>query len=360
MSTSIRSKISRRITVLLTHRCNQRCEFCFDASNILYKSVNIKLSIIDKTIDLLKGSLNDGLPFNILLSGGEPTIHPQFLEIVKRYSDAGFPITILSNGQKFADKDFMAKVLKYNIYNLQFSIEGASSEVHDFRVGCEGAWNKVIHAIENAQEFGIAFATNSTMTSTSINEMFKLIDLLDTLHVRNMSISNTTPECTGRNYSVLMSYPNIIEIVEKLTLYALTKSISLNFISPLPFCLKEQRIINGFRTCGAGYNAALIDTDGTLRPCSACNPLDIALPSIELIGSYYAIHDKLSDVIEKYLTKYIPQDCVKCSKFRQCKAACPLYWKIPGIDTPSKWIISNNVSDSLNQSDNIIDSIIDS
>ena len=357
MSTMLAAQGLKKLTVLLTHRCNQRCEFCFDASNILCKSENsdISLRIIDQTIDLLNASFDDVSSFNITLSGGEPTMHPQFIEIVKLFSKSGFPITILSNGQTFADIDFMKNVLKYNIRNLQFSIEGATPDVHDIRVGCKGAWKKIICAIKNAQALGVFFVTNSTLTSKSISEMFSIIDLLDELEVQRMSISSTLPECTGRNYSVFLQYPDIVEIAERLTLYALTKRIPFSFITPLPFCLKESRTISNSSTCSAGRYSVIIDTNGAFRPCSVCNPPDDILPSVNSIGSHRAIYEQLSDVVEKYLRKEVPLECLRCSKFRECRAACPLYWKIPGIDTPSKWIISNNTENSLNASPMVCD-----
>lgn len=339
MATTLTAKVPNKITLLLTHRCNQRCEFCFDASKVINgtSESDISLETVKRTIDLLTESFDDISSFNITLSGGEPTLHPSFLEIVKQISDAGFQITILSNGQRFADKDFMKKVLSYNIWNLQFSIEGATAEVHDYRVGCKGAWESVMRAIKNAQEFGVRLNTNSTVTNKSVEEMFDIIDLLDSLDVKKMNISNTLPECAGRNYSVCMNYLEVVEIAEQLTLYALTKRIPFSFITPLPFCLKEERVINNSSVCSAGRYSIVIDTDGVFRPCSVCNPSDESLPSIYSIHSYHTIYEHLSPVIENYLKKDIPEECLSCSKLRECRAACPLYWKVPGIATPSEW-----------------------
>ena len=149
-----------------------------------------------------------------------------------------------------------------------------------------------------------------------------------------MSIGSTIPECTGRNYSVFMRYPDVITIAERLTLYALTKHIAFSFIAPLPFCLKENRIIRNITTCSAGHYAAVIDSDGTFRLCSACNSQRI---HPQAMGSLPLIYGQLNEALEKYLKKYVPSECLKCSKLVECKAACPLYWKIPGIDTPSQW-----------------------
>ena len=231
----------------------------------------------------------------------------------------------------------MAKVLNYNIYNLQFSIEGASAAIHDRRVGCKGAWEKIIQAIRNAQDFGVRYITNSTATNLSMNEMYAIIDLLDSLGVKKMNIGNTLPECSGRNFSILMDYRDVVDIAEKLTLYAMTKKISFSFITPLPFCLKENKIISNPSVCSAGQYSVVIDINGELRPCSVCNPLDVSFPKIESLDSYNSVYSKLKPTIENYLNKEVPPECKSCSRLSECKAACPLYWKIPGIATPSQW-----------------------
>jgi len=338
------AKVTGGITFVLTHRCNQKCEFCYDASQVINETTksDISFETVEKITNFLAKSFEDTSSFKITLSGGEPTLHPSFLEIVEQISNAGFLINILSNGQTFADKDFMEKVLKYNVSGLQLSIEGATAEVHDYRVGCKGAWEHVMHAIKNAQEFGfVGLSTNSTLTNTSIKEMFDIIDLLDTLGLKQMSINNAMPEFAGRNYSVGMSYPKVVEIAEQLTLYALTKRVSFAFITPLPFCLKEKRIINNPSICSAGQlETTTIDNNGVLRPCSVCNPPNELLPLIDSIPSYQAIGEHLNPIIKNYLNKNIPTECLNCSKLRECKAACPLYWKVPDIATPSEWGIN--------------------
>lgn len=333
------ARIPNKITLIITHRCNQRCEFCFDASNILEASIasDMSLTTLNQILTTIRGSIKDISNFNVTLSGGEPTIHPHFLEFVRHVSDVGFPITVLSNGQRFADKRFMEEVLKSNIWNFQFSIEGASAEVHDLRVGLHGAWERVVAAIENAIGFGVRFITNSTMTRTSVGEMFRIIDLLDDLGVPKMNIGNTLPECAGRNCSAMMQYPEVVEIAEKLTLYALTKRVAFSFITPLPLCLKHGKTISNPSVCSAGQYSTIIDTDGTGRPCSVCNPADYSCPKLQNLASYGEVASHLEPVVREYVRERIPAECRVCPQLDECKAACPLYWRTPRVATPSQW-----------------------
>jgi radical SAM protein with 4Fe4S-binding SPASM domain len=230
----------------------------------------------------------------------------------------------------------MQEVLRYNIWNFQFSVEGASEEIHDARVGSKGAWRKLIRAIENAKELGVRFITNTTMTRASAPDMFRIIDLLDSLGVTKMNIGNTLPECAGRNCSVMFEYPEVVKIAEQLTLYALTKRIGFSFITPLPVCLKEGRVISNPSVCSAGEYSKIIDTDGRSRPCSVSGP-ECASRNVQQSGRQAVLREEIEEIVRQRVRNDIPAECRSCSKFRQCGAGCPLYWKVGGVSTPSMW-----------------------
>jgi len=333
------AQVPNKLTVILTHRCNQRCEFCFDASNVVgaLKKADMSIDTMKSVVKMLRDSVADKTTFNVTLSGGEPTLHPKFLDMVEIVSDAGFPVTILTNGQRLADLSMMKKVLQFNIWNFQFSIEGASPESHDRRVGCSGAFERTVRAIGNARDLGVRFITNSTMTSASVTEMFPLIDFLDQLGVPKMNIGNTLPECAGHNWSVMMQYPMVTEIAEQLTLYALTKRINFSFITPLPMCLKDGRTISNPSVCSAGRVSIVVDSDGTLRPCSVCTSVGDNVFHIQDVKALQEIYGRMDAMVANNVKRDIPNECKECSRLVECRAACPLYWKAKGVTTPSQW-----------------------
>ena len=333
------ASVQNKLTVLLTHRCNQSCEFCFDACNIMSFSKNKDMSIetMKRIVTVLRRSIPEDIPFNITFSGGEPTMHPDFLKMVEIVSDAGFQLTILSNGQQFSDIKFMKKVKEFNIWNFQFSIEGASSKIHDSRVGCRGAFSRTVNAIENAQNLNVRFITNTTMTKNLESEMYSIIDYLDELGVPKMNIGNTLPECTGCNWFNMMQYPYVVDIAEKLTLYALTKRISFSFITPLPLCLKDKRVISNPSVCSAGRVSIVVDCDGSLRPCSVCTTASDGKLRIQEVSDLEEIYHRMDSLVAYYVKDSIPEECKNCDHLSVCRAACPLYWKAKGVSRPTKW-----------------------
>ncbi len=93
----------------LTNRCNLSCPYCFANSNargFLYEPT------FDQIVRMLRAYRDERpVPAScIQFAGGEPTLHPDFMAIVKAASDAEFTaVQVASNGLSFGDPDFCAK-----------------------------------------------------------------------------------------------------------------------------------------------------------------------------------------------------------------------------------------------------------
>lgn len=79
--------------ILLTTRCNLSCKYCFAQEKMSSTRLNMPMENVRRVIDFLKHS-----QFPIFrVMGGEPTLHPQFNEIVLMALDAGMRVDVLSN-----------------------------------------------------------------------------------------------------------------------------------------------------------------------------------------------------------------------------------------------------------------------
>jgi uncharacterized radical SAM superfamily Fe-S cluster-containing enzyme len=93
------------ILIEITERCNLSCPTCFAGSSPLHSSM-MSLEKFTRQVDqLLEGGKSSS--DMIQLSGGEPTIHPQFIEMIDVLFERGFhQVCINSNGIKLARGDF--------------------------------------------------------------------------------------------------------------------------------------------------------------------------------------------------------------------------------------------------------------
>ncbi len=135
----------KRNWVRLTYDCNDHCIFCLDSHthNGTNRDRNeIKEQILDGR---RKGAQR------LILSGGEPTIHPNFVDFVKLGRMAGYrKVQTVTNGRMFAYKDFLQRSLDAGLSEITFSIHGSNARIHDALVGTKGAFEEEIKGLENA------------------------------------------------------------------------------------------------------------------------------------------------------------------------------------------------------------------
>jgi hypothetical protein len=97
------------VLIEITERCNLSCPTCFAGSSPT-ESHLLSLGEFEKQVDGLVAGGKQGSDM-IQLSGGEPTIHPDFFAMVELLFDRGFHnVTINFNGIKLAQAAFVEKL----------------------------------------------------------------------------------------------------------------------------------------------------------------------------------------------------------------------------------------------------------
>lgn len=139
----------KRNWVRLTFDCNDRCIFCLDAHT--HDGTNrdreeIRAQILDGR---RKGAQR------LILSGGEPTIHPDFIKFVKLGRLAGYrKVQTVTNGRMFAYPEFLKRSLDAGLSEITFSIHGPNARIHDALVGTKGAFEQEVKGLQNALDDG--------------------------------------------------------------------------------------------------------------------------------------------------------------------------------------------------------------
>ena len=125
----------KRNWVRLSYDCNNHCTFCLDSNahdGTMRANMDIKIQIIEGR---KKGA------DRLILSGGEPTMHPNFLDFVKLGKRAGYPkVQTVTNGRMFKYPEFLETAAKNGLDEITFSLHGHNAKLHDALVGTPGAF----------------------------------------------------------------------------------------------------------------------------------------------------------------------------------------------------------------------------
>lgn len=110
----------------VTRTCQLRCSPCYYN---LEKSDPLGMFSIEAIVNECATNINRA-PF--ILTGGEPTLHPEFLDVVNEVSKVG-PVELLSNGIKLSDAEFFNDVIpmitdRNGVTHLNLSIHHKESD----------------------------------------------------------------------------------------------------------------------------------------------------------------------------------------------------------------------------------------
>ncbi|HPD08638.1 MAG TPA: radical SAM protein, partial [Methanomassiliicoccales archaeon] len=87
----------------LTNRCNMKCPICFANANQAGYVYEPSFEEVVKMMQVLRDSKPVPCPA-IQFAGGEPTIYPQFVDVVRKAKELGFAqIQVATNGIMFAN-----------------------------------------------------------------------------------------------------------------------------------------------------------------------------------------------------------------------------------------------------------------
>lgn len=87
---------SNKLLIILTKECNRKCAFCIDRPNRKYYKDYKPFIDLETVNDILKFAEENDIK-TIALNGGEPTLHPQVVEIAKMIKEKGFSSKIFTN-----------------------------------------------------------------------------------------------------------------------------------------------------------------------------------------------------------------------------------------------------------------------
>ncbi len=181
--------------ISLTYACQCRCKHCGVG---LFEKKNEKLLTTEEVKSKILDRLKDcGLGVAYFF-GGEPTIHRDFVELLRYSTQKGLFTRADTNGIKLANKSFAKAVKEAGITFFLVSIDSSNPKVHDQFRGMEGSWDKAIQAIKNCVELGIPVGISTVVTKQSLKsgDTKKIIQLGKDLGV--FKIRLLTPMMVGR------------------------------------------------------------------------------------------------------------------------------------------------------------------
>jgi MoaA/NifB/PqqE/SkfB family radical SAM enzyme len=152
------------IQIELTELCNFNCNICY-----LERKLDSKI-----TSDFANGlaSLADNHGFSkIAITGGEPTIHPEFTKIYRAFREKGYIVSIYTNGSNLSDK--IVETFKNQMpHIIEITLYGMTEEVYHKVTGKVGMLKRVMSNIEWLFNSGATLFLKFHLTKDTYHEAY--------------------------------------------------------------------------------------------------------------------------------------------------------------------------------------------
>jgi MoaA/NifB/PqqE/SkfB family radical SAM enzyme len=225
----------KKLDLKVGFSCNNRCLFCVQGKKREY--------FRDKSTQQIKKEMKEGKKEceEIVLTGGEPTIRPDFLELVSYAKKLGFKkIQIQSNGRMFAYLDFCKKTIEAGANEFCLALHGHIPELHDFLTRTPGSFYQTVQGIKNLKLLKQKVLINVVVTKLNYQHLPEIANLLVSLGVDQYQFAFVHPLGSAKeNFEMIVPRMSLIEPYIKQGLEIGIKAGKIVMTEAIPYCFME-------------------------------------------------------------------------------------------------------------------------
>lgn len=300
----------------LTPYCNMNCKMCY--VNETKKNLNILSK--EQWIDLGKQAVDAGTLF-LVLTGGEPLIHPEFQTIYYELNKMGIILTINTNGTLINEE--MANFFeKYRPRRVNISLYGPNDEVYKKLCRNSKGFTQVKRAIKLLKERKIAIKINITVNTINfpyLDEMYEFCSKYDLPVESNSYMFEPIRKNKKEKQQYRLSAEKMAIANLKWDEYRFTRDEMIVESILIKECLEKYRnsTNNVKKTCNlpcrAGRSSFWICWDGNMTAC-------VNIPEPKENCCIQKFQEAWKKIVDKTSKIFVSGKCYECSLKNFCQS----------------------------------------
>ena len=310
------------LEIEITSKCNWNCSFCYNT----WKKGQYKVKDLD--INVIKNILRECKNNNCMIvrySGGEPTLHNNFREIIEFGNKLGLKQALFTNATKL-DAESIKFLSENNVSQILLSIHG-EEKIHDGLTNVKGSFKNTLEAIKLLVNSKLDLVVEITVTKSNINNIPNIFKELVTYRVKHINLMKyvNTKRNDDENSLSEKEFRNLVLSFKSYKDLKVSVSCSPTLCGDdeKKILLESKQEIENTRniyigSCQAGIRWASISVDGGIRCC----------PHSNYIFDYYDSTIGISPIFLKMRENIIKttnkSKCNNCHYFKECLGGCYL------------------------------------
>ena len=173
--------------IQVVRHCNHFCGFCSNPTTPYVHDLATMRPLVDDFV--ARGY------FGVILTGGEPTLHPDLPAIARYAADAGLHVRVITNGTRLADPAYARALADAGVRLVHVSIYSVRPEIEARLRGHDGTLATALAALDSAHAAGLEVNVNCVINRWNADHLDDNVRYLTTHHpqVRHFVWNNLDP-----------------------------------------------------------------------------------------------------------------------------------------------------------------------
>ncbi len=172
----------------IIRQCNQKCLFCSNPDNNNIISFAEGKKYIDEFI-------KNGYQ-GVILTGGEPTLHPEIIKFVRYCREKNIEPRIITNGQKTADFALLDKLKNSGLDLMHVSVQSVKPKTQAYLSSNQDSLRNILRTLINARKMKININLNIVINSLNAEDLPLLVQFFirSFPEIKHYVFNNLDPE----------------------------------------------------------------------------------------------------------------------------------------------------------------------
>jgi mycofactocin biosynthetic radical S-adenosylmethionine protein MftC len=300
------------LTWELTYACNLACVHCLSSSG-RRDPRELSTAECKAVIDELARMQ----VFYVNIGGGEPTVRPDFWELLDYAIAHNVGVKFSTNGIKL-DKRRAAQLAATDYVDVQISLDGATAEVNDAVRG-PGSYDTAMRALENLSEAGFGQPKISVvMTRQNVDQLDEFKAIADKFGAQ-LRITRLRP--SGRGADVWDELHPLPAQQRQLYDWLVARGDGVLTGDSFFHLSAFGEALPGLNLCGAGRVVCLIDPVGDVYACPFAIHENFLAGNVRSPGGFATVW-RDSELFADLRRPQTGGACASCSFFDSCQGGC--------------------------------------
>ena len=313
-------------TFELTPLCNMSCKMCYVRLTPQKQASTAPLATAGQWLDLGKIAKENGMLY-LLLTGGEPFLHPEFPEILRGLHEMGLLVSVNTNGT-LIDEQTVAWLKECPPVRLNVTLYGASDETYARLCGDRNGYSKTVRAIKLLKNAGLTVKVNCSLTPDNIHDLPQIVSFCEENQLQLQYNAYMFPPArideglVGQNYRFSPQEAAYYTAWAELLTGGEERFMLRNVNVPQP--TEECGQCGDGVLCRAGRCSFWVTWDGNLLPCGMF-PLENTpnVFSSDFVSAWEQIKAQIAQI-------RLPAKCSGCSIKDSCRACAAMVYTESG------------------------------